>query len=68
MLPGEAPADETVGELAHRGVLVEALSAFGAGRQDLNGFAIGYGAETIPRLMAGLETIVEVLRPRMRNR
>ena len=68
-LPSAARAELAASALRERGVLVETLALFASGDgagpagagAPLAGLVVGYGAEPVPRLMAGVHQIVGVL-------
>lgn len=64
-LPRELDAGALVRELAERGVRLESLGGFSSGNPGANGLVIGYGAESIPRLTAGLEAVRAVCAARL---
>lgn len=56
-LPLFVDAGRLVNELAAEGVRLENLGGFSSDARGVNGLIIGYGAETVPRLTAGLERV-----------
>ena len=66
-MPATIDARELAAELRARGVHTEPLADFvvpTGDREEANGLIIGYGQETVPRLMQGLTRVTEALRER----
>ncbi|WP_251381889.1 MULTISPECIES: PLP-dependent aminotransferase family protein [unclassified Leucobacter] len=66
-MPAAIDARELAGELRTRDVHVEPLADFTVppgSHESANGLIIGYGQETVPRLMQGLARVTEALRAR----